>query len=447
MAETRDINYQIDMEQIIDKVDGKILSTPESTKITANDVNTLKQGIIEVRNKLDEAVIDAVGLVSFSSGEIINQVAIATDVINPAVIYKKGTIDAKLEDINASVEVESTINDNQDNRLDEIEDVLASGGIQRIFIEQITSSINIPQTPITFLTAPAATTSNPDSENFTYNAGIFTFKSAGQLTFIISSNFTENVGSVISLNVGVYKNSDDSILKQKTITLDFTGGVSIGTSGIAITFEIPDTATPAIPLNVKLGARTTTVGNIVAISNFTIVADFLPAKSGGSTIINTFEDITNDTDAPGANGKEVIDNIQETITNLKSSDIGNDVSTNPSLGLNTTLGDLINKNQYFQLRTADDNALMVKNPNDSSIYIFDANQTSSGVARIKDIVDGSLIVHPPYSWHLEFENFGANQLEPNLGLPTNIPDNYEWVKVAKADTSTTSTNYYQLRPI
>lgn len=89
-----EISFDVNYNDIIDKEDSDISLLNEKYKVVAKDINTLKQGGIELQTKLNQAVIDATGLVAFLTGELVSTVSListenpklelyTTDVIDP----------------------------------------------------------------------------------------------------------------------------------------------------------------------------------------------------------------------------------------------------------------------------------------------------------------------------------------------------------------------------
>lgn len=89
-----EISFNVNYDDIIDKEDSDISLLNEKYKVVAKDINTLKQGGIELQTKLNQAVIDATGLVAFLTGELVSTVSListenpklelyTTDVIDP----------------------------------------------------------------------------------------------------------------------------------------------------------------------------------------------------------------------------------------------------------------------------------------------------------------------------------------------------------------------------
>lgn len=132
-------------------------------------------------------------------------------------------------------------------------------------------------------------------------------KTNGIITIQFDINVQQVDGNEITQNVELWDKDNSVVVRFKTIDYDFSGGINDNSGVRTLSFEIDNIDPLTLPTRTFMVRTYTNSGSINLTSTY---ADVKYEPTGQPSVVNKFEDITNDTNVAGANGREVINNLK-----------------------------------------------------------------------------------------------------------------------------------------
>lgn len=317
---TLDISYEVNYDDIVDKEDSDISLLDTKYKVVANDINVLKNGGKELQEKLNEAVIDATGLVAFQTGQAVSSISLIST-LNPKLqIYTTDYNDQyflEIEDHETRIE---TNEQNIETLNAIVQESFNSFGVYETETGTLTKDFNTPYRP----NLTEIRQLNPDYIQVQLEPNLFTNTTSGNATFTLNLSDIVNDDVDKTISILIYKNNE--LVEQ--IDQDIVAGAS-GHQLLSgnVNFEANDqvyfeyditagtgsiTSNTAPKINIEVrglsveGAKaSTTIDDVDTAGNQGLVPRF---KDTDSKIETNATSIVNNTNAINANTASIATN-------------------------------------------------------------------------------------------------------------------------------------------
>lgn len=240
-------------------------------------------------------------------------------------IVVKDLLDSTVTPINQDITSIENVNNNQNMRLNLIEQTLASAASDFGYLKQ-NASVQITTTN-KYIISPFVNGFEFSSSHITYDnttdptIGRFNLNRNAKIIFDFVGNVARDATDTLTLIYEIWDLDNLVVLVQDTTTFDFTTQSTIFNQGGIISYNFQDIdGTNITERNFAIRFRVST-GTLTA-SQFKIPINVIYTNSVDTSEILTFEDIQNDTNVAGENGQVVINNLNaQTVANTTS--IGN----------------------------------------------------------------------------------------------------------------------------